>query len=94
MNPVQTFVNLYLRKKIFKTLLSSIIDVPLGSVLDKYTNAFIQDGFNTLADLECVENEEELKSFGLKKLHIKRWKSYFKIEDFYKMQVSFHSKNI
>merc|ERR1712034_65299 len=53
-------------KESFKSAIISIIGALPGRKLDKIMNAFSQNGYNNLEDLEYVEDGEELRSFGLK----------------------------
>jgi hypothetical protein len=69
-------------KHSFENALSCIIGVPRGSKLDEIMNAFAENGYNATEDLWDVE-KEELRSFGLKNLHLLRWRIYFTNERIY-----------
>ena len=80
-------------KQSFENALSCIIGVPSGSKLDEIMNAFSQNGYNDRDDLWDVE-KEELRSFGLKNLHLLRWRIYNTHERIYLVVVIFNSKQI
>lgn len=48
-----------------------------GDFLDEVVESFFQQGYVTLDELETLKDEDELKLFGLKKMHIDRWYEYF-----------------
>jgi len=69
-------------KESFEIELSFIIGVPPGSKLNEIISAFAQNGYNATEDLWDVE-KEELRLFGLKNLHLLRWRIYFTHERIY-----------
>jgi len=78
----RSFYKIPKEKQSFKNTLSYIIRVPPGPKLDAIMRAFSQNGYNAAEDLWDVE-KEELRSFGLKNLHILRWRIYFTHERIY-----------
>jgi hypothetical protein len=73
--------NLYLipkkeDKENFKTALSLIIGVLPGPKLDEIMNALFQNGYNSLMDLNYIEDDAEIRSLGFRTLYIKRCKDY------------------